>query len=202
MVNQAQPTPPTGGLNTNQYDFITNPNKPKKSFSLFGGGDKQRYLILFIAGALILIVIFVIFSLIFGSGGDNRSQLIELAKSQNSLIALTEDGQKNAIDANLQNVTSSVKLVITSDRVDVTGKISKFKDAEIEGSLGSLETTLETAKINGTYDDTYREALKQSLGDYQKRLEDLSVTTPSTSTKDILNTSNVNIQTLFLTIKD
>jgi len=198
-----QPAPPSGDLNTKSYDFITNPKKKKKKNFLNGGSSLQRYAILFIGGALILILIFVVLSLITGGGGDSRDRLIALAKSQNSLIELADNGVKNSTNTNLLNVSSTVKLVVTTDRVNIVDSIDgEVKNEVIKGDLGDLETTLDTAKTNGTYDETYKTTLLQSLADYQNRLQEVSDSGPTTSTQTILETSNLNVQTIFLTIKD
>ena len=189
---------PSGGLGSNQYDFISNPNKPKKRGNLLGGlggNNTQRYLILFIGAVLVLILVFGLLTLIFGGGGGNREQLIDLAKSQNSIIELTNSGQKNSRSSDIVNISTSLDVALITDRNSTLERIDgEVKPEVIKADLGDLGTSLEEAVTNGTFDETYLTALTQSLTDYQSRLQNLFDTTESQSTKEVLQTTNLNVE--------
>src|SRR5688572_9301031 len=87
------PPPITPNNDTQQYDFIFNPNQPTQKPLLPGGGSKKNRTLIVVAGTVILIsLIMIIAGFISNLGKENTDALVSAAKQQQELIRIAEIG--------------------------------------------------------------------------------------------------------------
>jgi len=203
MLMDQQNNLPGNNLNANQYDFIMNPDKPKKN--LFSG--KQKTLLL-VAGALLISVLIIVLAMsLFGGGGDDiKASYADLQKQQAEIIRLSDLGSSKMRDYNTSKFVIITKLTIESDQKTYA---AYFKNKKI--SLSKKETTptveekaasakrdslLKSAESTGNYDETLTELVKAQLENYQKTLANIYKQSQSTKTKELAKNSNNNVNLL------
>lgn len=201
---QPQPTPPPAAqqpLNTGQYDFITSPNTPQKKAPLIGFGTLKQKIILIGAAAGIFIVILLIFSLFGRNDNSSAQNLLSVARKQNQIITLAEEGTDKAGGVQAQNLALNTLLTIRTDQQAViaqlakAGKEVKAKDLAV-GQDAKLTQELTTAETNGRFDEVFINILKAELTEYQSTLKTSFAATQNQTTRSILSTSNESVTLL------
>ena len=202
MLMDQQNSLPGSNLNTNQYDFIINPQKPKNS--LF---NKKQQLLLFIAGGALLIVVFVLLlSSVLGGGSDIKTSYATLQKQQAEIIRITTQGESKLRDFEASKFNVITKLTIQSDQQTYTAYLKKKKitiskkettpTIEDKNLSKKIDAQLSAAESSGKYDATITEIMKQKLADYQKTLREMYAQTKNTQTRQLLDQTNNNINLL------
>lgn len=187
-----QPAPQPG-----QYDFITNPAKPRKrSMFSMGGGNKTGILMIFIGGLIVLILILVIGSLFLG-GDSDRQTVLDVAQKQSRVIAVADAGIKDGGTNQAQSLGLAVKLSVTSEQqalVAQLSKSSKVKPKQYAAGMSSdVATQLENAQRNGRFDEAFTAAMKQELNEYQQELKSAHSTVSGKTTKELLANDYKNV---------
>jgi hypothetical protein len=164
------PAPPEKPVS---YDFINNPPKPPKKSLFSGGGGKSTWIIL--AGGIGLFsVILLLGSLIF-SGDSDKTALLEVAKKQNEIIAITDVGEKDAGTNQAESLALAVKLVITTEQrelVAIMYKNGKVKEKEFAADISAdTAAQLENAQKNGRFDEVFTNVIQEELTEYQRELK-------------------------------
>ncbi len=171
-----QSPPPSQPLNTNQYDFINNPQPSGSKFSKFSfsGGSKLKTIAI---GLGIFTILVLIFSLIFGGrgGGDNETLLL-VAKKQSQLIALATVGTDKSGSTDAQNLAQSTLVTITSDQNQTIAIIAKngekLKSKDYVSPIdGTVSTELTQAETNGRFDEVFINNTQIALEEYQSSLK-------------------------------
>lgn len=193
---------PGSNLNANQYDFILNPQKSKKnSFD-----PKQRSVLYIAGGVLVVVIIIVLVISLLGGGSNLKTSYAQLQKQQLEIIRLIDGGGSKLRDYNINKFTTITKLTIESEQLSYSSyfqkkgvKLSK-KEAELTVEEKKANTKrdnlLKTAESTGNYDTTFDELIKQQLSDYKLTLNKLYQQSSNPETKDILKSSNENVNLL------
>ncbi|HMS23320.1 MAG TPA: hypothetical protein PKB09_00750 [Candidatus Saccharibacteria bacterium] len=171
-----QPPPPNQPLDTNQYDFINNPQpaggkRPK--FSLAGGGKLKMIAI----GLGVFTILVLVFSLILGGrGGGDAEALLLIAKKQNQLITLAEIGADKSGSVTAQNLAVATSQTIQTDQnqtialITKNGKKANPKDYAAAPD-GKVVSDLTQAETNGRFDEVFINNTKIALEDYRSFLQ-------------------------------
>ena len=179
---QGQPPTPVG-----QYDFITNPAKSPKG-SLFGGG-KNGILAMIIGGLGLLTIILLLASVLFG-GTSDKEQLLTVAQKQSEVIAIAQLGADDGGTNQAKSFALAVDLAVTTEQQAVVAQISKdgkIKEKDYAAAPNSaVVTELETAQLNGRFDEVFVNVMKQELTEYQRVLQAANSSSGSQSTKELL----------------
>ncbi len=176
MNPNQQPAQPPAPLNTGQYDFITNPAPPPKQPRMNFGGGLSGKLKIFGIGLGVFIVVFLLYTLIFGGGGGDSEVLLSTAQKQNQLIALSEVGTDKAGSTKAQSeaynslLTVKTQLNETVNIIIKDGKKLKAKDILLPIS-GTNQKDLVQAETNGRFDDVFLNILEKELVAYQGQLK-------------------------------
>ena len=176
----------------NPYDFIT--NSPQKKRSLFGGGNSQKTRIIQVAifaiGIIALIVIF--FAVLGNVNKGNMNSLLELAASQQDIMAITKDGSTKIRDGNLaiQNATASA--VIASHNSGTLQLIAASGNKKPSKQIAALQVTTYTKSLddgvkNGNYDAVFTALLANRIDEYRGKLQAAYVGAKDTKTKKQLS---------------
>ena len=163
----------------NPYDFImSEPNKTSHlPIKINNNSFKGRLLVVGGGIAILIIVMIVLFGVILKPSTKGAESMYQLAAAQQDIIGLTDLGKVNAKDQNLLNSTAIINTVVNSHYYATNSTISKSsfsknssaKITELRNS--QYKAALDTAKTNGTYDDTYRTLLSNRLDIYRSYLQ-------------------------------
>lgn len=189
------PQQSSGDFNQQQYDFITNPGKPKRPSPLAGVSKSRRIMIVAGGGFLVLIVIVVLLSVIF-SGPSDREQLLAVAQKQSQLIEMSENAKDSAVTSDTLSLAAVTKTTMSTDQ---SGLLTRFDASAKEIAKGidsDIEQELANAQQNGQYDVVFEGILSQELAEYEKLLQDAFEATNSKKTKDALSGSFDNANTI------
>lgn len=160
-----------------QYDFIMNPGQPQKKTLLpSGNSTKQRILVVAIAGAVLVTIIMVIFSLLANSGKGGTEDLITAAKQQTELIRVAGIGVSKARSTPVRNLAITTQLSLQSQKAplltaikDQGGKVNE-KDLAL-GKISATDTLLKDAEQSNRFDEVFFEKLQADLVAYQKTVK-------------------------------
>lgn len=186
--------PPEQSNHPSNYDFIMNPEKPKRR-SLFpiGGSSKQRLLML-VAGILALLIILVLFFSMFLGGQNNSDKLLSLAQEQTEVIRVSDIGVNKARESKAKNLAAATKLAVQTDHnatVERLKKLGKKAEAKTLSATKNTQTDqkLDTAAINSKFDETFVQTLQEMLVKYRTNVKSLYDSTGSSTEKQFLASS-------------
>lgn len=162
----------------NPYDFILNPEKPKKTPVDLKANPKM--MVMFIVFSLLVIIIaFATLSALIGSGSNTQKQnLVDMRLQQTEIIRVSEmANDKESASDFTKNLALNIKLTILSheqDTMSLLGKRGQDKvDVKILASSSNpkTDTLLNDAARQNKFNETYRNTLKSLLEQYQKNLQ-------------------------------
>lgn len=167
------PAPPQ-----NNFDFIVNPPKKTRKglFPSFGGGGFLSKIILIVGGAIGLMAILWVVTVIFGSPGVNIDRSIGLVQSQEEIIRVANVAEKSIIGQDLSDASATAKGTIVSQQ-SAWNTVLLDQGVELKGDQLELKTNpdvdedLESSRIAGTFDETYAEVLETMLRSYATEME-------------------------------
>lgn len=185
------PVPPPQAPQQNRYDFIMNPEQPKRrgfGFGGFGANSLTKTLVFLVGGAVILmLVIGVAMRLIVGTGFD-KQQMTTIAQTQQEIARVAELAAAKAPSNNVKNAAVTAQVTTTSQQKELLALLDtrglKIK-AKTLGLLknSKTDTTLEEAAQTATYDTTYLDTLQTQLINYKKILGTAAGNTKSKTLK-------------------
>ncbi len=186
----------------NPYSFILNDQSGQKPPTQFGSdsGGSARILkaVLFLTGVVVVLIIG--FSVITSIGKTNNEDLVSVLAYQTELDRVIELGKKESTDITLKNDLASLQAALASDQNELTTllearavKVSKESLASKKDS--KIDSTLESSKLNNTYDEALRTAMKSLAGKYVDALRTALSDTASANETTLLETAGNNIVT-------
>ncbi len=188
----AAPEAPTPSPTSPQYDFIMNPGgrTPKKSLFGFGGSSKQRILFMSIATGLILALVLILYSVLFG--GAKTPGLLEIAQTQQEIIRVSELGAKQARTSDALALAATTKSSLVTSQNEIVAQLKKQKQKVKPKDLAlkqnsETDKVLTEAALNNRYDETFTKTLQQELVEYQQLLKTTYDSTSSQSLQKVLN---------------
>lgn len=166
-------------------------NAPKKTVAIFLGG----------AGALLLILIVVLFSLFSGSNPAEAS-LRATMQRQLEIVRINTMGQvADDTDRNIKNLSANVLLTVQSDNAKLTNAIGavglKFEEEQLASPSAAATTSkIENAASAGTLNETVIEILSAELEAYRGELAAAYEQTNAKAVRDTLQASHTNTELL------
>lgn len=177
--------------NQNPYEFITSGSTgPKKSF--FSGGDtKTRIIKVAIFGGVILIILFLFYSLVFGNKKSTAEYLYLPAAQQADLIELTKIGSEKVRDGKSNLIMTTANSTLQSQNSKTLALIKKVGGGK--NSTKTIKTyqdpkyvdVLQQAESEGKYEETFLALYANRLDAYKTSLKSAYASTSGT-TKDAL----------------
>lgn len=176
------------------YDFILN---PAKNQPLAGGGGKRTKILLMIIVVVVLAIGAVLaYSFISGRGKASNKSLITIAQKQTEIIRIAGIGKQKATSPDTKALAAIIESSVTSSEVQFANLI-KAKGGKTtpqiltEAKDPFADTKLNSASVNNTFDDTFKEVITAKLEDYQLALKTLfDQTTANNEKQFIVNASN------------
>lgn len=197
MQPNQQPAPPAG-----QYDFIFNPQQPKKTGGFgFGGSLKNRLSIIVVAGILLLLGFSLVSNLLSSGQKTTIRNLKTIVAQQQEIIRIAEAGAKDAKSTDARGFALTVKLSVTTDQQKMQTQLGAYKAKMTPQELAAKKSsdtdkTLADATTNNRYDEVLRETLASALGDYQRHIRTAYDGAVGTKTKATLESSFANTELL------
>lgn len=159
-----------------QYDFIVNPEKPSRNFSL-PGGSSMAVRIGLVAGALI--VLFILFSIARGllSSAPNLEPFVGIAQDQQELLHLANstNQQTNLTTAN-QNFSITAQLAL-ADSQKATIQYLQNNGQKVSPKVLALKINAATderlaaSAAATTYNQTFQDIMRTELTTYINNLK-------------------------------
>lgn len=179
MQPNAPPAPPPYNpqpVEKNPYDFLMNPDEPKKSLLPSGNSKKQRMLIVGAGALIVLMLIALIGSFIFGGKPSNSAELLALAKQQNELIRISDIGVQKSRDAQAKDLAQTAKLALTTDQQPLLTALKAQKITVSSKQLAASKNPknddiLTQAEQANNFDEVFIKTLQEQLTTYQKALK-------------------------------
>jgi len=179
--------------NPNPYDFILNPQQPKRPKKIPLGGNRFILTIIALVGGAFLLMILV--AVILNATAPkklSKQDLISLAQTQNELMRVSSDAQTNAVQQVTQNLAITINYSMLSQQQQTISLLSKdkVKLGKKDLSLKQDATTdqkLKTAKSTSTYDTTYAQLIQQELGSYANEVKGLYNIATSSSERNLMS---------------
>mgnify|MGYP007083597512 CR=1 FL=1 len=187
---------PSGQFNSNQFDFIMNPQKPQKP-SLLPGGPKIKMVILGLGIVTVVIVLLAIILGVFSSGDATTEALVKISQQQTEIIRIATDGNKKAGSEKTRKLASMTSMTIATDQQNMLSYLAKQKRKVKPKELNLLvdkktDTKLAAASSNGRYDEVFTQILLEQLTQYQTALKS-NFNSVGDKGKDVLNKSYDNV---------
>lgn len=161
----------------NPYDFILNPQKPKKTFiGLKGFG---RTIALIIGGTILVMIIAVLAINAFAPKKISKGDMLSLAQSQTELLRLTEQGKSGATQQITRNFSTTINTTLLTQQQQTIGLLSKNgakvnpKELALKQNATS-DQKLASAKATSTYDKAFTGIVQNELQSYSNLLKQLA----------------------------
>jgi type II secretory pathway component PulM len=179
----------------NNYDFIMNPQKPKRGGLFLPGGNSGGRQLLLIGGAVIvfIILLFVIGSALTSGSDAAAKRLTTLAAQQNEIAHVANVANDGNIDSQtLKNFSQTAEVTMTSDQQTMVDFLANNGVGVSNDQLASLQdpqvnANLQTAIQASSFDSTFKRIIKNMIKNYQQSLKQSYATATSDSTKKLLS---------------
>ena len=190
MLMFMDPQQQNGQFNPQQYDFITNPQKPKKS--LFGGGGQNK-LFMIAVGLGVFTFIILLLALVFGGGaGSDVDQLKRIGRQQTEVIQVAAMGDEFAGRSETRAHAKSAELTLISQQQQLiqfleTNENESVSASDLEAIIDpETEQQLTNAAADGRFDDIFTRTMNESISSYQSVLETTFDSVEKESSRDLL----------------
>ena len=187
------------------YDFILNPQKPKKAFNI-GGNSMQKKILAILSILIFLIVGFTIFKNLTTTKVLSISDLTNVVIEQQKIINLVKNdfissNSTNQFSQAQINAIATINLTIPSEQKSLINYLKDSSYVIKSSTIGSVKTTSLDTQINnaaasGNLTSTYNSIMKSELNNYLNYLSIGYNTTKGPKGKALLKQEYQNANTL------
>lgn len=188
---QPQQTQPSSGIPGQPYDFIMNPgSSPKRS--LFSN-NSLPFKIALIGGGLLVLLILISVIRGFFAPEPVVPYYINVAQKQQSLIHLaTAAKEQDDLSTINKNFVATAELSLASSQSDLINYLTENGQTVDPKQLGlqidpQLDERLKTAAAATTYNQTFKEILKEEITDYMSALQQTYDKSPGQTGRELLS---------------
>jgi hypothetical protein len=184
----SDPAQPAAEPPAEQFDFITQNNETPEQTSPLGGlrlagMPKQRLLLFGASGALFLIILIVLFSLL--TSKPATPDLISLAQEQTELVHISTSAEQNASEQNTKNLAVTAGLSLSSSQQQLLAYLKqnhqKISSKQLSSSISaSTDQQLGDALASSDFDSVYTQTMQSLLNKYLLSIEQ-SLSLPTTN---------------------
>lgn len=167
------------------------------SYTQKSGPDKKFLLI--VGGILFAVIIGAIMML--SSGGESTTQLAERLTSRlQSIINLTDHGDENLNDSSYRNFNAEMRTTIKSDIAALSANLTlpekPSESITLQESEEQLAAELDSAKIEGKYNETYKKVIQNRLDASAALISEIYEKSNNATAKAALEAAFEHINTL------
>jgi len=187
------------------YDFILNPQKPKKAFNI-SGNSMQKKILAILSILIFLIVGFTIFKNLTTTKVLSISDLTNVVIEQQKIINLVKNdfissNSTNQFSQAQINAIATINLTIPSEQKSLINYLKDSSYVIKSSTIGSVKTTSLDTQINnaaaaGNLTSTYNSIMKSELNNYLNYLSIGYNTTKGPKGKALLKQEYQNANTL------
>jgi hypothetical protein len=187
------------------YDFILNPQKPKKAFNI-SGNSMQKKILAILSILIFLIVGFTIFKNLTTTKVLSISDLTNVVIEQQKIINLVKNdfissNSTNQFSQAQINSIATINLTIPSEQKSLINYLKDSSYVIKSSTIGSVKTTSLDTQINnaaaaGNLTSTYNSIMKSELNNYLSYLSIGYNTTKGPKGKALLKQEYQNANTL------
>jgi hypothetical protein len=170
------PSSNTPGSEPARYDFFMGETQqPKVKVRLPGGFSLGRRLLVIIGGLVVLTILIVIVSFLFG-GSSNFTSFIAVAQDQNELVRVATEATGQTTEQPTQNLATSVQLSLTSAQqqlltyLNTNGHTVSTKQLTATKDL-KTDQQLTAAEAASTFDTVFSQVIVTNLQSYTQDLK-------------------------------
>ena len=164
----------------NPYDFILNPEKPKKMGKFRPGGNNNLFktVAIILGSTFILMLIATVALNFFAPKTLKKEDVIGLAQTQQELIRVTNEASGSAVQQATQNLAATVQYTITTQQ-QATLKLLAAKGVNVDKKQLELKQNadtdqkLTTATSTSTFDTVFTQIMENQLNSYASNLKQL-----------------------------
>lgn len=175
------------------YNFILNPQQPKRpGLFNFGGGSTAMRALVVIGIIFVLMIVFVAVRSALGGGSSATPALVTVAQDQQKLLHLAASGQQQSTSDTVQNFAATAQLSLASEQQELLAYLSdnghKVGDKELGLAISqSTDDQLAAAKSASTFDDTFKTIMADNLKAYRSDLQKAYQATSGPKGRALLN---------------
>lgn len=178
-----------GSSQGNPYEFILNPEQPKKSKKVGMGDSFIRTIIFVVLG---VVAFFIIAAIVINALAPKKlsdKDLIGLAQTQAEMIRISNQAASQATRQTTRNLATTVQYTMSTQQKQVLEILGGMgvEVAQKELALKQDATTdqrFATAKATSTYDQTYTDIIQTQLTGYATTLKSLTEIASSKKDRD------------------
>ena len=204
-LNKIMNPDPYKTTSNSNYDFILNPQKPKKAFNI-GGNSMQKKILAILSILIFLIVGFTIFKNLTTTKVLSISDLTNVVIEQQKIINLVKNdfissNSTNQFSQAQINAIATINLTIPSEQKSLINYLKDSSYVIKSSTIGSVKTTSLDTQINnaaasGNLTSTYNSIMKSELNNYLNYLSIGYNTTKGPKGKALLKQEYQNANTL------
>ena len=150
------------------------------------GVDKRAVVavVAIIVTVLTIVIGFLIF--ISNSAAGPKTSMVTLAARMQAMQEVSDKAQKNIKSSQLRSVNSNLKILLTNANRDIAAPLAIEKI--------DVTATLEDARLNATFDDTYAREMGFKLATIAVLMQQISEQSKSKSMQEFLLETDENLQ--------
>jgi len=204
-LNKIMNPDPYKTTSNSNYDFILNPQKPKKAFNI-SGNSMQKKILAILSILIFLIVGFTIFKNLTTTKVLSISDLTNVVIEQQKIINLVKNdfissNSTNQFSQAQINSIATINLTIPSEQKSLINYLKDSSYVIKSSTIGSVKTTSLDTQINnaaaaGNLTSTYNSIIKSELNNYLSYLSIGYNTTKGPKGKALLKQEYQNANTL------
>ena len=204
-LNKIMNPDPYKTTSNSNYDFILNPQKPKKAFNI-GGNSMQKKILAILSILIFLIVGFTIFKNLTTTKVLSISDLTNVVIEQQKIINLVKNdfissNSTNQFSQAQINAIATINLTIPSEQKSLINYLKDSSYVIKSSTIGSVKTTSLDTQINnaaaaGNLTSTYNSIMKSELNNYLNYLSIGYNTTKGPKGKALLKQEYQNANTI------
>lgn len=166
------------------------------------GVDKRAVVavVAIIVTVLTIVIGFLIF--ISNSAAGPKTSMVTLAARMQAMQEVSDKAQKNIKSSQLRSVNSNLKILLANANRDIAAPlaiekidVTKLdKTAVAKEKADKITATLEDARLNATFDDTYAREMGFKLATIAVLMQQISEQSKSKSMQEFLLETDENLQ--------
>lgn len=163
------------GQQSNPYEFIMNPQQPKRRWGL-KGSFLTKLALIGVGVVLLLVILGAIISTAFRGSTVDIEGLVGLAQTQQELVRLASQGAASTSQSSLRDLSVTTQLSVDTNRLQLldylqangrkvtTKELNAKRDTETDARLAAAVQT-------STFDSVYTQTIQESLVIYNTEVE-------------------------------
>ncbi len=161
----------------NEYDFIMNSSGSNSGSSFFAPESAKMRIAIFALGITLLIILMIVFFSFLNAGSNKqKTNLLQVAKTQQEIIRLAEENNDKISSRDLKDKVKTLRAVMITSQQETIAALGsrggKTSPKELSKSKNPQnDTELESARAQARGDTALDELLTELLGQYSNQLQ-------------------------------